>query len=284
MNDSKRRQELAQFLRTRRERLSPKVAGLPLGSRRRTPGLRREELSQLAGIGVTWYTRLEQGQDIVVSPQVLESLARVFDLNAAERHHLFVLARDQVPADSYPLTSTISSQLQGVLDAMGKNPAYVINPRWDIVGWNQSMYHIFTGFNPPPAYEQNIPRSMFTDPSQRTMYKSWEEEARRILALFRASSERYVREPWFKELVVELQQTSPEFREWWPQHDIQSTYTGLKQLNHSLVGQLALQTSTLQVVDAPDLRMVVFISADIETERKLVQLASSPEVQLASAY
>lgn len=113
MNDTKRRQELAQFLRTRREQLSPEALGVSTGSRRRTPGLRREELSQLAGMGVTWYTRLEQGKDIIVSPQILESLARVFDLNAAERHHLFVLAREEVPTEPYPLANTISPQLQG---------------------------------------------------------------------------------------------------------------------------------------------------------------------------
>src|SRR5215469_3968118 len=104
MNDQERRKELAQFLRTRRERIAPESVGLPGGSRRRTPGLRREELALLAGIGVTWYTRLEQGYDITVSPQVLESLARVLGLNAVERNHLFLLAREQQPADPYPFT------------------------------------------------------------------------------------------------------------------------------------------------------------------------------------
>src|SRR5690242_13029260 len=117
MNDQERRKELAQFLRTRRERISPEAVGLPGGSRRRTPGLRREELALVAGIGVTWYTSLEQGRDIRVSPQVLQSLARVLDLDAAERNHLFLLAREQQPADAYPLTDAISPALQCILDS-----------------------------------------------------------------------------------------------------------------------------------------------------------------------
>lgn len=278
MNDKKRRQELAQFLRTRRERLSPEAVGLPAGSRRRTPGLRREELSQLAGMGVTWYTRLEQGQDISVSPQLLESLVRVFDLNAVERNHLFVLAREQMPADPYPLTNRISPQLQGILDSINA-PAYVINPRWDIVGWNQAMSRVFSDFEGAAMAERNIPRSLFTNPLMRTRLRNWEKEARGILALLRASSDRYVKEPWFKALVTELQQTSPEFREWWAQHDIQATYAAPKELNHSIVGLLLLQTSTFQVVDAPDLQMVIFTAAEAETARKLIRLAEPMEVQ-----
>jgi transcriptional regulator with XRE-family HTH domain len=285
MNDNKRRQELAQFLRTRRERLSPEVAGLSVGSRRRTPGLRREELSLLAGIGVTWYTRLEQGQDIVVSPQVLESLAKVFDLNAAERHHLFVLAREQVPTDSYPLTSVISPQLQYILDGMG-SPAYIINPRWDLMGWNLGMQRLFPNIFPfvdtLSMHERNILRAMFSNPLQRTLLNNWEKEARRVLALFRANADRYVREPWFKSLVAELQQTGPEFREWWAQHDIQSACVGPKEVLHPLLGRMNLQTNTFQAVDSVDLQMIILTAAEAETERKLIQLTSSPAIHLTS--
>lgn len=280
MSDKKQRQELAQFLRTRRERLSPAAVGLSASSRRRTPGLRREELSQLAGIGVTWYTRLEQGQDILVSPQLLESLARVLDLNADERHHLFVLARAQVPADSYPLTSTISPQLQSVLDSITHHPAYVTNPRLDIVGYNQAMNRVFPGTDATSAYERNILRSMFTNPLQRIWLRDWEKEARGMLALFRASSDHYVKEPWFKAIVAELQQTSAEFRAWWPQHDIQSVYTGHKELKHPQLGWLSLQSSMFQATDAPDLRMVVFTAANPATAQKLLQLTLSMEHQL----
>jgi transcriptional regulator with XRE-family HTH domain len=282
MNDQERRKELAQFLRSRRERISPEAMGLPGGSRRRTPGLRREELASLAGIGVTWYTRLEQGRDITVSPQVLESLARVLDLDAAERNHLFILAREQQPADPYPLTTAISPELQCILDRMGTYPAYVANPRWDIIAWNQAMARVYTDFGFLPIRERNIPRFMFTNPLQRTLLTDWEKEAQGMLALFRASTERYVGEPWFKELVADLQQASPEFREWWPRHDIQAAHTGQKELNHPLVGRLVLQSTTFQVSDAPDLRMVIYTPlAEANTAKKLAQLMEPMEVQIA---
>lgn len=279
MSTTQRRQELAHFLRTRREQLSPEAAGLSRGSRRRTAGLRREELAQLAGVGLTWYTRLEQGQDITVSAQVLESLARVFHLNADERNHLFVLAREQVPVDPYPLTSTITPQLQRILDSIS-NPAYVINPRWDMVGWNQAMYRSFPHSDVLFFHERNILRSLFLSPVLRTMLSDWEEEARKVLALFRASSERYVGETWFQVLVTELEQSSPEFRKWWSQHDIQATCTGHKELNHPLVGKVAFQPGTFQVVDAPDLQMVIFTAAEAETARKLIQLVEQRELQI----
>src|SRR5215472_154383 len=147
MHDQARRTELAKFLRTRRERLSPEAFGLPSGTRRRTPGLRREELALLAGVGTTWYTWLEQGRAITVSKQVLESLARIVRLGAAERAHLFVLARDDLPADPFPLTQTIDPALQLIVDTMGVYPALVLNPRWDILAWNQAACRVLGDFS-----------------------------------------------------------------------------------------------------------------------------------------
>jgi transcriptional regulator with XRE-family HTH domain len=283
MNDQERRRELAHFLRTRRERLSPEVVGLPASSRRRTSGLRREELALVAGIGVTWYTRLEQGRDITVSSQVLESLVRVFGLDTAERNHLFVLAREQLPADPYPLTSIISPALQCILDNMGIYPAYIANPRWDIIAWNKAMSRVYTDFGSLPIHERNIPRFMFTNPLQRVLLANWEKEAQGMLALFRASTERYVGEPWFQALVTDLQQASPEFREWWSRHDIQAAHTGQKELHHPLVGRLILQSTMFQVVDAPDLRMVIYTPLpEANTEKKLAQLAKLMEIQILS--
>jgi transcriptional regulator with XRE-family HTH domain len=283
MNDQERRKELAHFLRTRRERISPEAVGLPGGSRRRTPGLRREELALLAGIGVTWYTSLEQGRAITVSTQVLESLARVLDLNAVERNHLFILAREQQLADPYPFTAAVSPALQCILDSMGTSPAYVANPRWDLLAWNQAMTRIYnTDFGALPLRERNILRLTFTSPLQRTLLADWEQAAQGLLALFRASTERYVGEPWLKALVAELELASPQFRAWWPQHAIQTTHTGKKELNHPLVGRLVLQPTTFQVTDAPDLRMVVYTPlAEANTAQKLAQLVEPMEVQIA---
>ncbi|HEY7419920.1 MAG TPA: helix-turn-helix transcriptional regulator [Ktedonobacteraceae bacterium] len=274
MNDQERRKELAQFLRTRRERIAPESVGLPASSRRRTPGLRREELAMLAGIGVTWYTRLEQGYDITVSPQVLESLARVLGLNAVERNHLFLLAREQQPVDPYPFTTTISPALQCILDSMGTSPAYISNPRWDVLAWNQAMVHVYnTDFGALHLHELNILRFAFTHPLRRKLLVNWEQAAQGTLALFRASSERYIGEPWLKALIAELELASPEFRAWWPQHALQATHTEKKELNHPLVGRLVLQPTTFQVVDAPDLRMVIYTPLpEANTAQKLAQL------------
>jgi transcriptional regulator with XRE-family HTH domain len=283
MNDQERRKELAHFLRTRRERRSPEAVGLPGGSRRRTPGLRREELAVLAGIGVTWYTGMEQGRAMTVSPQVLESLAKVLNLNAVERNHLFLLARQQQPTDPYPLTATVSSVLQRILENMGTSPAYVANPRWDLLAWNQAMARVYqTDFGSLPIRERNILRLMFTSPSQHMLLANWEKAAQGLLSQFRASTERYVGEPWLKALVAELEQASPQFRTWWPRYDIQVTHTEKKELNHPLVGRLVLQPTTFQVTDAPDLRMVIYTPlAEANTAQKLVQLVEPMKVQMA---
>jgi transcriptional regulator with XRE-family HTH domain len=281
MNDQERRKELAHFLRTRRERISPEAVGLPGGSRRRTPGLRREELAVLAGIGVTWYTSLEQGRAITVSTQVLESLARVLDLNAVERNHLFLLARQQQPTDPYPFTATVSPALQGILDNMGTSPAYIANLCWDLLAWNQAMMRVYsTDFGALPLRERNILRLTFTHPLRCMLLVNWEKAAQGLLALFRASTERYVGEPWLKALVAELELASPEFRAWWPQHAIQTTHTEKKELNHPLIGRLILQPTTFQVTDAPDLRMVIYTPLEeANTARKLEQLVAPMEVQ-----
>src|SRR6266568_2152675 len=174
MNEKARRKELAHFLRTRRERISPEAVGLPGGSRRRTPGLRREELAVVAGIGVTWYTGLEQGRAMTVSPQVLESLAKVLELNAVERNHLFLLARQQQPADPYLFTTMVSPVLQRILDSMGTSPAYIANPGFDLLAWNQAMACVYqTDFGALPLRERNILRLLFTSSSQCMLLANW---------------------------------------------------------------------------------------------------------------
>lgn len=258
MNEKARRAELAQFLRTRRERVSPQQVGLPPGTRRRTPGLRREELALLAGVGATWYTWLEQGRAITVSGQVLESLARVLQLDADERTHLFILARQQLPADPLPLTQTIDPALQLILDTMGIYPALVLSPRWDVIAWNQAACRMFVDFSTMTSRERHLLWFLFVDPRHRAMAVDWEREAQRFLALFRASTQRYVGEAWLTELVNDLKQVSPAFREWWSRYDVQGVQTEHKHLIHPLVGLLVLQAKTFQVADHPDLQMIVY--------------------------
>jgi transcriptional regulator with XRE-family HTH domain len=274
MNEKARRAELAQFLRTRRERIAPRQVGLPPGTRRRTPGLRREELALLAGVGATWYTWLEQGRAITASGQVLESLARVLQLDADERTHLFILARQQLPADPLPLTQTIDPALQLILDTMGIYPALVLSPRWDIIAWNQAACQMFADFSTMTSRERHILWFLFTDPRHRAMVVDWEKEAQRFLALFRASTQRSVGEAWLTELVQNLGQVSPEFREWWSRHDIQGVQVEHKRLIHPLVGLLVLQAKTFQVADHPDLQMIVYMPvSETGTAAKLAVLS-----------
>ena len=141
-DDTKRRAELADFLRTRRARLHPERFGLSTFGRRRTPGLRREEVAQLAGVGVSWYTWLEQGRPITVSTQVLDSLSRALRLDAAEHTHLFVLARGELPAPPLPATDNVEPPVWQILDALGVLPAYVANARWDVVAWNAAACRV----------------------------------------------------------------------------------------------------------------------------------------------
>jgi transcriptional regulator with XRE-family HTH domain len=280
MNDQERRRSLAQFLRTRRERLVPEQMGFPTGARRRVKGLRREELAALAGIGVDWYTQLEKGRDITISTQVVESLAQVLGLNTEERNHFYVLARGQLPADPYPLTDIIKPALQAILDRMGFCPAYVVNPRWDILAWNQAMCHVYNDLDILPARARNVVRLMFLSPSYQILMVNWEQEAQDILALFRASTERYIGEAWLTALIADLQERSVEFREWWPRHDIQEVHRERKERNHPTVGRLVLQSTSFQVIDHPDLRMVVYTPLpEADTMNKLIQLAVSTKAQ-----
>ncbi len=283
MNDQERRDELAHFLRSRRERVSPEAIGLPRGRRRRTPGLRREELALAAGVGVTWYTSLEQGRAITVSTQVLESLSRVLHLSAVERDHLFFLARQYHPADSYSLTTTVSVVLQSILDSLGTSPAYVANPRWDLLAWNQAMSGIYqTDFGALPVRERNILRLTFTCSLRHVLLPNWQEAAQGLLAQFRVTTERYVGEPWRRALVAELEHASPHFRAWWPQYAVQASHAEKKELNHPLVGRLVLQPTTLQVKDAPDLRMIIYTPLEeANTAKKLAQLMELTPAQRA---
>jgi len=274
MNGKERRAALALFLRTRRERISPELVGLPAGTRRRTPGLRREELALLAGVGATWYTWLEQGRAITVSEQVLESLARVLRLNADERTHLFILARQQLPIDPLPLTQTIDSALQLVLDTMGIYPTWILSSRWDVIAWNQAACRIWGDFSVMAPRERHILWLLFTDPHFRAMAVDWERDAQLFLALFRASTQRYVGEAWLTTLVNDLKRASPAFREWWPRYAIQGVQAEHKHLNHPLVGLLVLQAKTFQIADHPDLQMIVYTPVlGTDTAAKLALLS-----------
>jgi transcriptional regulator with XRE-family HTH domain len=271
--DTKRRQELGDFLRTRRARISPEQVGLPIRQRRRTPGLRRDEVALLAGMSVDWYTWLEQGRTINVSEQVLESLVQVLQLNASEREHLYLLACQHLPPEIPEVNETVSPTLQHFLDHLGISPAYVTGQRWDIVAWNDAACAVFGDFRTMTKRERNIVWRTFTSSTHRQLLVDWERHAQFILARFRASCRRFLGDPWLTELVEDLTLISPEFREWWPRHDVQGTPEGRKVLNHPTAGLLHLEHLTFQVYDAPDLKVTVYTPTnEADTPSKLQRL------------
>lgn len=280
VNDEQRRQDLADFLRTRRMRLSPEQVGLISGGRRRTPGLRREEVAQLANVGVSWYTFLEQGRAIHPSSEVLQSIADALQLTPDERQHLFLLADQQPPVDIHPSDEQVSPALRRVLDALNPVPAYVIGRRWNRLAWNSAAEHVLLLSKSVPPYEHNAVWRIFANPMSRYLYNpEWEQVAQKVLAEFRADSVHFADEEWFKRLVADLQQVSPEFRAWWPRHDVRGRADAEKRIEHPLVGRLMFEHTTLQVPTQPELKIMIYTPLPgTGTLEKLQQLVDQDAV------
>ncbi|GLV53809.1 transcriptional regulator [Dictyobacter sp. S3.2.2.5] len=273
------RSELASFLRTRRSQLSPADVGLPRTARRKTAGLRREEVAQLAGVGVTWYTWLEQGRDINVSTQVLDSLAQTFRLMPAEKTHLYLLAGQASPAHPVPQNEQVSPFLHRFLEQVGRsNPAYITGRRWDVLAWNRVACQVLTDFDAMPEEERNIVRLIFTNEEYRRRCVDWEAVAQRVLAQLRVSSSLYRNDAQLSALIADMRQRSPEFARWWSRHEVQERHEGRKEFLHPQVGSLIFDHNTFQIEDSPGLKMVVYLPASAETARKLEQLVSSSAV------
>jgi len=268
-----RLQELGDFLRTRRARLTPEAVGLPRGSRRKTPGLRRAEVAQLVGVSVDWYTWLEQGRPITPSTQVLERLVQTLRLDANERTHLFLLAQQQAPPALLQEPEIVSPALQHFLDQFGTRPAFVSGRRWDILAWNDAGCAVFGDFRRMTTRERNTIWGIFTNPLSRQYVVNWEEDARHLLAQFRSSCGRYPGDAQLTELIHDLMLASPEFRAWWPDHEVRSGQEGRKTLNHPQVGYLLFERLTFQVFDTPDLKVTVYTPLEeADTPRKMEHL------------
>lgn len=227
------RQELAAFLRSRRARVTPDEVGLPRTGRRRTPGLRREELALLAGISATWYTYLEQGREIRASEQVLESLASALRLNRHERGHLLRLAGHHAPPDdsessgpSAPLTPEVAS----VPLLLHPHPAYVIDGNYDVLTHNEPAVDLFPNLTAPKDRPPNFLRWVFLEPLARHVLADWEPEARGLLARLRTLSGRHPGDPRYTRLIEELHEHSEEARTWWPDYEVQARHSGRKRL------------------------------------------------------
>jgi transcriptional regulator with XRE-family HTH domain len=271
--EDNRRREFAAFLRSRRERLTPSDVGLAEGFRRRTPGLRREEVALLAGVGATWYTWLEQGRDVRPSPEVLSALARALKLDSAERRHLFLLCDRPPPEMRTPGPETVPASLLRMLDSMRVQPAYVLGRRWDLLAWNQAAVALFGDYDRLDGDRRNIMHMVFADPDHRRLLVDWDELARTVLAMFRSDSVRYTGDADFERLIARLRAASPEFRDWWDKHEVLRPITGHKRIDHPVGGRMVFEYTSLAIADPPDMKLVVYTPLEQEqTCEKLEQL------------
>ncbi|RKH21154.1 XRE family transcriptional regulator [Corallococcus praedator] len=262
---------LGGFLRDRRARLAPEP-GAP--SRRRTPGLRREEVATRAGVSVTWYTWLEQGRGGPPSDEVLERLARALELDAAGREVLYLLAQQRPPPLRAAPLPPVAPALQRVLDALPTSPAYVQTPAWDIVAWNAAATVVLSDYAAMPAHERNVIRRLFGPSAMRASLPDWEAHARFALATFRVDAARAGDCPEAAALAAELQETSAEFRRLWAENEMRSHGSGLKRIQHPLAGPLTLEYSAFAVDSGNGLRMVVFTPASPADARAIATLLS----------
>jgi transcriptional regulator with XRE-family HTH domain len=266
-----RRHELAGFLRSRRERIAPEQVGLPPASRRRTPGLRREEVATLAGVGVTWYTWLEQGRDINASPQVLDAVARTLLLDQHERDHLFRLA-DAPDSSAQAECATLPPTAQLLLDQLEPYPACIRNARYDILAWNKAYDQLMGPLADLPYEDRNSLWRMFTSPACRAATLDWEEGVRRMVGEYRAAMAEHVAEPAWKCLVSRLSKTSAEFAELWERHEVASPENLTKRYLHPEVGLLRLNYTHLWLGQRLGTRMTTYTPADDETRERLLTL------------
>lgn len=271
--------QLGDYLKSRRTKLDPKALGYPM-NRRRTPGLRREEVAQRANVSATWYTWLEQGRGGAPSSDVLDRISRALMLTTPEREHLFLIALGHPPEVRYQAKEGISHRIQRVLDALEFTPAFVRTVTWDLVGWNRAAAALF-GYETLPAENRNILRRLFTDPQSRAVQTDWKSVARFAIAAFRADIARAGASANVQALVDELRRTSAEFDTIWRENDVRTHGEGTKQLRHPLVGLLSLEYSAFSVDGRPDLSLVIYNPAtpkDVDLIRRLIKSQSKRRV------
>jgi transcriptional regulator with XRE-family HTH domain len=272
MNERERRQALADFLRRRRTRLSPDEVGLPPGLRRRTPGLRREEVALLANIGTSWYVWLEQGRDVHPSASVLESLAQALRLTRNERRHLFLLAGQPLPTLAFPSSEEhVSPALQQVISDLDPDPAFVIGRRWDYLAWNKAAECVLAIDQPAPPHSRNSIWRLFTNPTYKALYPNWEQLARGSLAELYTASTLYPGDAWFEELIGDLGEASPEFRLWWSHQDAPGSIEVHKVMKHPTLGHLEFDNIILQLPSDSGVKIMIH-TPDAVTRIKLERL------------
>lgn len=266
---------LGNYLKDRRAKLDPTAFGFPL-KRRRTPGLRREEVAQRANVSATWYTWLEQGRGGAPSADVLDRIARAMLLTNVEREHLFLLGLGRPPEVRYHAPEGITPRLQRVLDTLDHSPAFIRTATWDVIAWNRAAAAVLTDYGALPDGQRNVLRMMFRDSRVRAAQSDWQSVARYVVASFRADVARAGAARDVQSLVDELCATSPEFAVMWRDNDVQGHGDGLKVLHHAVAGKLSLEFSGFAVDGRPDLTMVIYNPATPQDADKIRALLRSP--------
>ena len=252
-----RRKALGEFLRRARARVSPADHGLPAGERRRTPGLRREELAQLCGISATWYTWIEQGRDISVSAEVWRRLADVLALARAERHYLFDLAECADPEGARYDAVALPEGLAGCVDSI-RCPAYILDRRWNLLARNEALLRVFDGW-PDRSPQPNLLHYIFLDPAAPGLVVDWERRASRVVAEFRADVGVHAEDPDIQALVADLRSGSPLFAHWWTRHAVVDREGGLREFNHPREGVLRFRQFTFRLATRQDCKLVMLL-------------------------
>ena len=263
---------LGAFLRNRRLRLDPVALGFPK-ERRRTPGLRREEVAQRANISPTWYTWLEQGRGGAPSADVLDRIAAGLMLTETEREHLYMLGLGRPPEVRYKLVDGVTPRLQRVLDAFDASPALIKNATWDVIAWNRAAAALLLDYGEMAPKDRNILRMMFADPRMRSAQQDWASVARYVVGAFRAHAVRAGASEEVARLVEELSRLSPEFDALWRSNEINAPAEGVKRIHHPQLGALEMEISAFAVDGRPELGMIVYnplTKADAERIRALL--------------
>ncbi|OCA82046.1 helix-turn-helix transcriptional regulator [Pseudobacillus wudalianchiensis] len=275
MNSDTRLQALSEFLKARRSKINPHMVGLPMGKRRRTPGLRREEVAQLAAVSTTWYTWLEQGRDIKVSASVLDAISNALLLKPDERKYLFALALDEGSTNEFPAEqeTLISPSLQKILKELRYCPMIISDRRCHIVGWNQAAAHVFLNFEQVPPEDRNLIRLLFTRKEFRSLAVNWDHFVKGFLAIFRMYYGQYFADQWYSQFIEEMERNHPDFQEMWNQGEVSSAPEVLIEFRHAKAGKMVFSLTSLQVQGNIDLRCSIYTPVDgTRTEEKLKRL------------
>jgi transcriptional regulator with XRE-family HTH domain len=285
MLSDERRREIASFLKTRRMRRQPEELGLPRGRRRRTPGLRREEVATAAGVSAEWYTWLEQARDVRHSADVLQRIGMALRLEPGECRHLLTLAGYGVQESSGEPPArevSVSLRLQRLMDQLEYGPAWVFGERWDILGWNRAAAAVHGELASMQGLERNAIYQLFLGKRMRTTLVDWDTHARHCVAKLRGMYASKVDDPWFNELIQLMRTRSPEFERLWNDHEIETSHEGIKHYEHPDVGRLVFDFTVLEVVDEhmASLRLITYVPAPGTGTREKMEALLNREVSL----